>query len=209
MRPTCRAAAWRGSIRWLGREPEVKTALLIIDVQVGIVAGAYREAEVLAAISTMAECARAVGAPVIYLQHCHERFEPMMKGAAGWFIHPNVAPNPGDIIVEKTASDGFYKTPLLAEIEQLGVSRLVICGLQTEFCVDTTARAAISRGLDVVLASDAHTTGEAVMSAEMTIRHHNYALRNLAHPDRRIVVAPSDQIDFALVSETVASSDAP
>lgn len=175
----------------------MKTALLIIDVQVGIVAGAYREGEVLAAISAMADRARAVPAPVIYLQHCHDRFEPMMKGAAGWRIHPDVAPHPGDIIVEKTASDGFYKTKLLAEIEALGVSRLVMCGLQTEFCVDTTARAAISLGFNVVLASDAHTTGDAVTSAETTIRHHNYALRNLAHPDRRIVVTPSDLIDFA------------
>ena len=175
----------------------MKTALLIIDVQVAIVAGAYREAEVLAAIASLADRARAASAPVIYLQHCHDRYEPMMKGAAGWMIHLDVAPQPDDLIIEKTTSDGFYKTGLLDEIDQLGVGRLVICGLQTEFCVDTTARAAISHGFDVVLASDAHTTGDAVTSAETTIRHHNYALGNLAHPDRRIVIAPSDQIEFA------------
>ena len=173
------------------------TALLIIDVQVAIVTGAYREAEVLAAISAMGERARAVGAPVIYLQHGEDAYEPMRKGAPGWAIHPKVAPRDGDIVIEKTASDGFYRTGLADQIERLGVRRLVICGLQTEFCVDATARAAMSHGYDVVLASDAHTTGDAVTPAETTIRHHNYALGHLAHPDCRILVRPSDQIEFA------------
>jgi nicotinamidase-related amidase len=173
------------------------TALLIIDVQVAIVTGAYREAEVLAAISDMADRARAAGAPVIYLQHGEDGYEPMKKGAAGWAIHPEVAPLDGDIVIDKTASDGFYRTGLVDQVERLGVRRLVICGLQTEFCVDATARAAISNGFDVVLASDAHTTGDAVTPAETTVRHHNYTLGHLAHPDHRILVRKSDQIDFA------------
>ncbi|OYU70799.1 MAG: cysteine hydrolase [Alphaproteobacteria bacterium PA2] len=172
------------------------TALLIIDVQVAIVTGAYREAEVLAAISDMAGRARAAGTPVIYLQHGEDSYEPMRRGAAGWAIHPEVAPHEGDTVIEKTASDGFYQTGLADQIARLGVRRLVICGLQTEFCVDATARAAISHGFDVVLASDAHTTGDAVSPAETTIRHHNYALGHLAHPDHRILVRPSAQIEF-------------
>ncbi len=181
------------------------TALLIIDVQVGIVGGAYREAEVLTVIAEMADRARAAEAPVIYLQHCHDRYEPMMKGAEGWPIHPKVAPKSDDVIVEKTASDGFYQTRLAAELQRLGVQQVVICGLQTEFCVDATSRAALSHGYDVILAADGHTTGDAVISARTTIQHHNYALGNLAHPDRRIVVRPSDQISFSESGPSVSS----
>ena len=172
------------------------TALLIIDVQIAVVGGAYREAETLDRIADMAARARAAGAPVIYLQHCHDRYAPMTKGAEGWAIHPAVAPEPRDIVVEKAASDGFYQTDLAAELEQLGVRRIVVCGLQTEFCVDATTRAALSRGYDVILAADAHTTGDAVTPAQTTIDHHNYALGNLAHPHHRVEVRPSAQVSF-------------
>ena len=172
------------------------TALLIVDVQIAIVGGAYRETEILAQIADMAARARAAGAPVIYLQHCHDRYAPMMQGAEGWEIHPAVAPEHADIVVEKTASDGFYQTVLAAELERLGVQRLVVCGLQTEFCVDATTRAALSRGYDVILAADAHTTGDGVTSAQTTIDHHNYALGNLAHPHHRVDVRPSAQVSF-------------
>ena len=173
------------------------TALLIIDVQVAIVDGAFRAAEVLNAIAGLAARARATGAPVVYLQHCHVKYPPMMKGAPGWAIHPAVAPHPGDTVVEKSASDGFHDTTLRSELERLNVSGLVICGLQTEFCVDATARAALSAGYAVTLAADAHTTGDAVTPAETTIRHHNYALGNLAHPTRSIAVKPSAEMVFA------------
>lgn len=81
-------------------------------------------------------------------------------------------------------------------MEQLGIGRLVICGLQTEFCIDATVRAALSHGYDVTLAADAHTTGDAAILAEAAIRHHNYALANLAHPDHRVEVKASDEISF-------------
>ncbi len=171
-------------------------ALIVIDVQNAIVEGAYRPAELLDNIAGMIRRARASGAPVVYLQHCHVAYAPMMKGAAGWAIHGAVAPEAGDTVVEKSASDGFDGTALRAELERLGARRLVLCGMQTEFCVDATTRAALSGGYDVVLAADAHTTGDAVIPAETTIRHHNYALGNLAHPTRKIAVVKSAEIEF-------------
>jgi nicotinamidase-related amidase len=172
------------------------TALIVIDVQNAIVDGAYRPAELLANVADMIRRARAAGAPVVYLQHCHTAYAPMMKGAEGWAIHDAVAPDAGDTVVEKSASDGFDGTSLKVELERLGARRLVLCGMQTEFCVDATARAALSGGYDVVLAADAHTTGDAVIPAETTIRHHNYALGNLAHPTRKIAVVKSGEIAF-------------
>jgi len=173
-----------------------KTALLVIDVQVAIMDGAWRADEVLTAIADLQCRARRVGAPVVFLQHNHARFEPMMRGAPTWAIHPQVAPQPGDLVIEKTASDGFFETDLQSELECLGVDRLVITGAQTEFCVDTTCRSALSRGFDVELAADAHTTRDAVIPAATTIRHHNHLLGNLAHPRRSIAVVISADIHF-------------
>jgi nicotinamidase-related amidase len=173
-----------------------RTALLVIDVQAALITGADRGPEVLAAIGRLVERARAVGTPIIYLQHCHSTYQPMMKGASGWLIHASVAPKPGDLVIEKTASDGFYQTSLQSELDRLAAERLVICGLQTEFCVDATCRAALSRGFEVALAGDAHTTNDAVAPAGIVVRHHNYTLANLAHPRQRIVVMDSADIDI-------------
>jgi len=170
------------------------TALLVIDVQAALIASADRGADVVAVVRGLVERARAAGTPVIYLQHCHATYQPMMKGAAGWQIHANVAPKPKELVIEKTASDGFHETSLQSELDRLGIKRLIVCGLQTEFCVDATCRAALSRGFEVVLASDAHTTTDAVAPAGIVVQHHNYALANLAHPRRRIAVMPSVEI---------------
>jgi nicotinamidase-related amidase len=172
------------------------TALLVIDVQSALIASAYRGVDVLAVVRGLVERARAAGTPVIYLQHCHATYQPMKKGAAGWHIHADVAPTPNELVIEKTASDGFYETNLHSELDHLGVKRLIICGLQTEFCVDATCRAAFSRGFEVVLASDAHATTDAVAPASVVVQHHNYALANLAHPHRKIAVMPSAEIDI-------------
>ena len=67
------------------------------------------------------------------------------------------APLEGERLIVKTASDCFHETPLQEEPRRLGVTHLVVSGMQTGFCVDTTRRRAISLGLDVTLASDAHT----------------------------------------------------
>lgn len=149
----------------------------------------------LATIQRLVTRARAAATPVIYLQHCDAAYPPLTKGAPGWQIHADVAPLPDELVIEKTASDGFYQTGLQAELDRLAIARLIICGLQTEFCVDATCRAAFSRGFEVVLAADAHSTTDAIAAAAVVVRHHNYALANLAHPDRRITVLPSAEIE--------------
>jgi nicotinamidase-related amidase len=142
-----------------------QTALLVIDVQSALIANAYRGTDVVAVIRDLVERARNASIPVIFLQHCHANYPPMMKGASGWHIHADVAPKPGELVIEKTASDGFYQTALQSELDRLAVGRLIICGLQTEFCVDATCRSAFSRGFEIVLASDAHSTTDAVAPA--------------------------------------------
>jgi nicotinamidase-related amidase len=174
-----------------------KTALLIVDVQSALVSSADRGADLVATIGGLLARARAAGIPIIYLQHFDPTYQPLMKGTDGWRIHDGVAPKPGELVIEKAASDGFYQTGLQAELDRRGVERLVVCGLQTEFCVDATCRAAFSRGFEVVLASDAHSTTDAIAPAGVVVQHHNYALANLAHPQRRILVMASAEIDMS------------
>jgi nicotinamidase-related amidase len=173
-----------------------KTALLIIDLQVGILDGAFRGDEVLAAVAGTQKRAREAGSPVVFLQHNHATYAPLMKGAGTWAIHPAVEPRDGDVIIEKTASDGFWGTDLESVLRGLDVTCLAVAGMQTEFCVDATCRAAISRGFDVILLSDGHTTGDAVIDAATTIRHHNYALSHLAHPTHGIRLLTADEVAF-------------
>ena len=179
------------------------TALLVVDVQVAVVSGvegikpAYRERETLAKIGELLGKARAAKAPVVYVQHEEPQWPPMNAGSDGWQVHPAVAPGPGDPIVHKRASDSFYGTPLRNELDRLGVTRLVICGLETEMCVDATARRALSLAYDVVLAADAHTTHDgAVLTADRIVAHSNATLANLPHPTREIAVVPTAEIGF-------------
>ena len=141
-----------------------RSALLIIDVQVAIVDGAYQAETMLEVLGDLSRKARAAGAPVVYLQHNSTRYAPMTKGAPTWEIHPAVAPLARDLVVHKT--------------------------------VDATCRAALSRGFEVTLAGDGHSTGDAVTPAKTTIAHHNYVLGNLAHPDRNILVMPGAEVVF-------------
>ena len=140
--------------------------------------------------------ARAARVPLIFLQHFHATVEALQPGSRGWAIHPDIAPTPADLVLGKTASDGFYQTELGQTLEDLGATTIVVCGLQTEFCVDATCRSALSHGFDVILASGAHTTGNAVLEADQTIAHHEYALANLAHPDHAITVSRWQDIAY-------------
>ena len=172
----------------------MSTALLVIDVQVGLIEGAHDAERLLANIADLIARARRAAAPVIYLRHNHATWPPLQRGAPTWQLHPRVAPAHGEAVLDKTASDSFYQTTLEAELSRRGVRRVVVTGMQSEYCVDTTCRSALSRDFDVTLASDAHTTGGP--NAARIIAHHNAVLPNVAHPSRRIVACPSAAIDF-------------
>ena len=174
----------------------VNTALLVIDMQIGLVEGAHQEGMVLDRIADLIGRARHAKVPVIHVQHHHATYAPLKAGASTWHLHPRVAPVEGERVIGKMASDSFHETPLLDELRRLGVTHLVVTGMQTEFCVDTTCRRAISLGLDVTLVRDAHTTIDAEFPAELIIRYHNSVLPRLAHPSHRVVVRPSREVSF-------------
>jgi nicotinamidase-related amidase len=147
----------------------VKTALLVVDVQRSLVddLAPQRRDEFLTALGGLIRGARACGTPVIYIRHGDEELRP---GTAGWEIASEIAPLPGELVVEKTFRDSFRETPLAGALARLGIERVVVSGMQTEFCVDATMREAERRGFRVILAADAHATYPAEGASEEQIR---------------------------------------
>ena len=126
-------------------------AILVIDMQRGLVLGAYRQDELVVTVNGLIARGREAGVPVVFVQHNHATFEPMMRGNRGWEIFAELDRQTDDPVVEKEACDAFYDTSLDATLKTLGARELLITGLQTEYCVDTACRAALSHGYDVVL----------------------------------------------------------
>ena len=170
------------------------TALLIIDVQQGLCEGdgaAFESPQVIARINAVSAKARAVGAPVIFIQHesasGYLEFE-----TAAWHLAQGLHVEPADLRIRKTTPDAFLRTDLQNVLQRQAVKNLIICGMHTEFCVDTTTRRALALGYPVVLVADAHTSaGNAHLSAAQVIAHHNATLTNISSfgPRVRAVLA--------------------
>lgn len=161
----------------------MKTALLIIDVQHALCTGeeaAFDIEAVVARINTLSAQARAAGMPVVLIQHS-EPGGPLQMGAQGWQVYEHVVTGAQDLRVHKTVCNSFQGTDLQAQLQSLGVDRLVVCGLQSNHCVDATVRGALAQAYPVVLVADAHsTTAQGGQSAAQVIAHHNTTLAGLA-----------------------------
>jgi nicotinamidase-related amidase len=159
----------------------MKTAVLVIDMQQALCRGnwaAFEIDRVIAHINQVTERARQVGAPVLLIQHEDEG--PLQFGSDGWQLDARLMVAPADIRIRKTATDSFHRTGLQTRLQALGVERLVVCGLQSEFCIDSTVRGALAFGYPVTLVADAHsTTDNGVLTAAQITAHHNATLKNL------------------------------
>ncbi|QXI14046.1 cysteine hydrolase family protein [Pseudomonas zeae] len=175
------------------------TALLIIDVQRALCSGEYQCYDiqrVLDTINGLSARARQAGVRVVLIQH-EEEDSPLAHGAEGWQLAEGLETSPKDLRVRKTTRDSFYQTDLGKFLPGEDFERLVICGLQTDYCVNATVRRAHELGYDVVLAADAHSTVDnGNMSAEDIIAEHNKDLANLTGSVARIDVKPAADITF-------------
>ncbi|MCM3783366.1 cysteine hydrolase [Neobacillus mesonae] len=158
------------------------TALMIIDVQNAMFSypdlSLYRGEQVLNNIQQLLQKAREEQVPVVYIQHTSQVDDEYSEGLPTWHIHPSVAPLPSETIVRKATWDAFYQTELEDKLNELGITKLVIVGMQTEFCLDTTSRSAYSHGYhENILISDAHSTFDSkVLTGEDIVSHHNHML---------------------------------
>lgn len=131
------------------------TALLVIDVQVGVMRGAFDANGVIARISGLVDRARAEGAPVVWVQHNDDE---LVRDSDDWQIVPQLQPRDDEPRIFKTYSDSFSGTELDQVMGELDVDRIVMVGAQSDFCIRNTWHSALVRGFHTVLVSDAHTT---------------------------------------------------
>ncbi len=157
------------------------TAVVIIDVQVGLLADEdfpiYDGAGLVTRLREVINQARAASIPVIYVQHCGGEDDPLHPSKPGHAIHPGVGAQPGDLVVQKRHPDSFQETTLQQELERRGIRKLVIGGMETPMCVDTTTRRAYSLGYEVTLIADGHSTpAYGGLTAPQIIDHYNITL---------------------------------
>jgi nicotinamidase-related amidase len=173
------------------------SALLIIDVQQVLCSGEYAAYEVERVIDRINSVSRRVrdsGALVVVIQH-ETRGGEMDYGSDGWQLAPGLETRDGDIFLRKTATDSFHRTELHKLLQARSITNLIVCGLQSEFCVDTTTRRALALGYPVVLVSDGHSTiDNKVLSAAQISAHHNETLTNIASFGPRVRAVPADDV---------------
>jgi nicotinamidase-related amidase len=177
----------------------LKSALLIIDVQVGLVRLMSPELQdsVLPKIKVLLRQARSAGIPVFFIQHDGAKGHPLEAESADWAIHPSILPLARESVIRKKASDSFYETRLAEELQTRETNHLIVVGAMTEYCVDTTCRRAVTLGYDVTLVADAHLTRDtSVLTAAQIIAHHNLLLDGFAAGTRSIKVKPAGEIQF-------------
>ena len=140
-----------------------RAALLVIDIQRGAFDGARcppidRSTDLVNNARTLIDAARASGTPIVFIQHCDEPDQAFEEGTPHWEFHEELSPLPEDTVIRKYASSAFENTDLAANLERRGTKDLVLCGLQSEFCVNNTARSALELGYSVRVAKDGHST---------------------------------------------------
>lgn len=182
------------------------TALVVIDVQRGILnlpqLQRQRETdkaldETVTRIAGLIERARAASVPVIYIQHDGSAGHRLEPNSPGWALRPEIAARSGESVIHKRASDAFFQTTLDGELSARGIRRLIITGCMTQYCIDTTARRAVSLGYDVVLVADGHMTADTgSLRFEQIIAHHNALLDGFDAGDHEVTVRPSSEISL-------------
>jgi nicotinamidase-related amidase len=140
-----------------------QTALLVIDIQRGAFDGARcppiaRADTLVSHAVALIAAAREGAVPVVFIQHCDAEGQAFETDTPHWELHEALAPRPGDPMIRKLESSAFDGTGLAGTLAALDARHLVLCGLQSEFCISNTAKAALQQGFAVTLAEDGHST---------------------------------------------------
>jgi nicotinamidase-related amidase len=174
------------------------TALLVIDVQNGVVADAYDRDAVIANIGTLVEAARAADVPVIWVQHCDDG---LPRDSEAWQFVPELDRRDAEPVVHKSYGDSFEATDLEAVLAERGVGRLVVTGAQTDQCIRCTLHGAFTRGYDVTLVGDAHTTEDLTKygapAPELVIAHTNLYWKYQTAPGREAGTVGTAEVGFS------------
>lgn len=173
------------------------TALLVVDVQVGVVAAAHGRDAVVGNIARLVEKARGARVPVIWVQHSDAH---LVRGSEAWRIVPELLPQAAEPLIGKSYGDAFEDTTLESELSRLRVGRLIVTGAESDACIRSTIHGAFVRGYDVTLVSDAHTTGDnrewGAPAPEQVIAHTNLYWTYQSAPGRVAGTVAAKDVDF-------------
>ena len=174
------------------------TALLVVDVQNGVVAEAHERDAVVRNVSELVGRARQGGVPVVWVQHSDEELE---RESEPWRIVPELDPRDGEPVVQKNYGDSFEDTILESVLSELKIGRLIVAGAQTDACIRSTLHGALVRGYDTTLVSDAHTTEDlsewGAPPPDQVIAHTNMYWSNQSAPGRAAGTVATRDVDFA------------
>ncbi|HWF75175.1 MAG TPA: cysteine hydrolase family protein [Solirubrobacteraceae bacterium] len=180
-------------------ENRPRRALIVVDVQNGVVGNAYQRDRVVANIRALVDKARAAGAPVLWVQHSDEQ---LPRGSEAWQYVPELERGDDEPLIHKTYGDSFEDTDLEERLAERAVGRLVVAGAQTEACIRSTLHGALVRGYDVTLVSDAHTTEDMrewdfPVTPEQSIAYTNAYWSWADAPGRQGSVEPTAEVEFS------------
>jgi nicotinamidase-related amidase len=174
------------------------TALIVIDVQNGVVNEAHDRDAVVANVSTLVDTARDKKVPVVWVQHSSRHME---KESDGWQLVPELSRQESEPLVHKTFADSFEDTDLEDVLAEAGIGRLVVAGAQTDECIRSTIHGAFVRGYDVTLVSDAHTTEDqtewGAPPPDKVIAHTNLYWQYHTAPGRTAGVVSTKEVTFS------------
>jgi nicotinamidase-related amidase len=178
-------------------ENRPNTALLVVDVQNGVVDSAHERDVVVANIGSLVEKARRERVPVVWVQHSSDE---LVRGSDNWRIVPELTPDDAEPIVGKNYGDSFEDTTLETVLSGLGVGRLVVVGAETDACIRSTLHGAFVRGYDATLVSDGHTTGDltewGAPPPDQVIAHTNLYWTYQTAPGRTAGTVETKHADF-------------
>jgi len=174
-----------------------KTALLVIDVQNGVMANAVNRDDVIAKIKSLVGRARQAEVPVVWVQHSDEG---LPRDSDGWRYVPELERRDAEPLVHKNYGDSFEGTHLESLLAERGVGRLVVTGAQTDQCIRSTIHGGFARGYDVLLVGDAHTTEDltewGAPPPDKVIAHTNMYWKNQSAPGRRAGTLDTAEVSF-------------
>jgi nicotinamidase-related amidase len=174
------------------------TALLVVDVQNGVVEGATGRDSVVGNIASLVDKARDQQVPVVWVQHSDDN---LARDSDDWRIVPELEPDAAEPLIEKNYGDSFEATNLESVLAELGVGRLVVAGAQTDACIRSTLHGAFTRGYDAILVSDAHTTEDlsewGAPPPEQVIAHTNLYWNDHSAPGRTAGTVETAAVDFS------------
>lgn len=173
------------------------TALIVIDVQNGVMTGVHNRDGVIANIATLVDKARAENVPVVWVQHCAD---DLPEGSDGWRYVPELTQEDFEPVVHKRYGDSFDDTDLEDVLAERGIGHLIVAGAQTDACVRSTLHGAIVRGYDATLVEDAHTTEDlsqwGAPAPDKVIDHTNLYWQHHTAPGRHAGTVSTGSVNF-------------